>query len=238
MSVLAIIPIRYHSARFPGKAMHIFGGKPISEWVYRVVCKAESIDKIIIATDDHRIKLHFEDLGAEVFYSEVQHNCGTDRCAEVVKKYPGYSLILNIQGDEIGMKKENIDLLIENMNGQSPDAIGTLKFKLSDQIENAQDPNLVKVVCGSDHKALYFSRLPIPYNYSGNQSNYNKHIGVYAYLRNCLLDISKLSESPLEKREKLEQLRWLENGYDIFAFDALVDSHSVNVKTDLEGFEL
>jgi 3-deoxy-manno-octulosonate cytidylyltransferase (CMP-KDO synthetase) len=218
--ILAIIPARFASTRFPGKPLVLIQGKSMIQRVYEQVKLCKKVDKIVVATDDLRIFEAVEAFGGEVMMTKSDHVSGTDRCAEVARKYKTAQFILNVQGDEPFVQPEQIDLLIATLQANKQTQIATLakKIEKNDVLFN---PNSVKVVFGEDKLALYFSRHPIPYlrgqeqeNWLNHQ-NFYKHIGLYGFQRKTLLKIAKLQPSTLEKAESLEQLRWLENGYKI-----------------------
>lgn len=211
MKAIIIIPARFASTRFPGKPLVNLANKPIIQHVYEAVKELNL--PIIIATDNEMIKKRVESFGAKCILTAENHPSGTDRIAEVVKNM-NYDLIINVQGDEPFIKIQPLKELIEAFNDKSIN-LASLMHEINDEAE-ITNPNNVKVVCGNDNQALYFSRSPIPYNRDNIEKViYYKHVGVYAYTKEALLAFVKLEQGKLEKIEKLEQLRFLENGYKI-----------------------
>ncbi len=232
MKFLGVIPARYSSTRFPGKPLELINGKSMIEWVYKRTIKSD-LDKVIVATDDERIYNEVISFGGEAILTSKEHETGTDRIAEVSTKYPEYEVIINIQGDEPLIEKNMINSLINPFIEDADLKMATLKFKL-DNIEDINNPNIVKVITDNNNYAIYFSRSPIPYPRHMDMVNYYKHIGIYAYEREFLLGYSKLKQTPLEISESLEQLRVLENGYKIKVIETKNKIIGVDTKEDLE----
>lgn len=232
MKFLGVIPARYSSTRFPGKPLELINGKSMIEWVYKRTIKSD-LDKVIVATDDERIYNEVISFGGEAILTSKEHETGTDRIAEVSTKYPEYEVIINIQGDEPLIEKNMINSLIDPFIEDADLKMATLKFKL-DNIEDINNPNIVKVITDNNNYAIYFSRSPIPYPRHMDMGNYYKHIGIYAYEREFLLGYSKLKQTPLEISESLEQLRVLENGYKIKVIETKNKIIGVDTKEDLE----
>lgn len=232
MKFLGVIPARYSSTRFPGKPLESINGKSMIEWVYKRTIKSD-LDKVIVATDDERIYNEVISFGGEAILTSKEHETGTDRIAEVSAKYPEYEVIINIQGDEPLIEKSMINSLIAPFIEDLDLKMATLKFKL-DNIEDVNNPNIVKVITDNNDYAIYFSRSPIPYPRHMDMENYYKHIGIYAYEREFLLGYSKLKQTPLEISESLEQLRVLENGYKIKVIETKNKIIGVDTKEDLE----
>lgn len=234
MEIVAIIPARYGSTRFPGKALAELMGRPMIEHVYKQVRKVEEIDRVIVATDDKRIYRAIEKCGGEAFLTSSEHQSGTDRISAVARKME-CDLVINVQGDEPlvdpGMIKEAFSPLL----GNNEYVMSTLKKQIVDETE-INDPNVVKVVADKEDNALYFSRSPIPYPRQKG-FNYYKHIGLYVYRRNFLLKYSQLEQTSLEKSESLEQLRALENGYQIKVIETKYNSIGVDTPADLARVE-
>lgn len=249
--VLGVIPARYASTRFPGKALAPLGDRSLIEEVWRRSREARRIDRLVVATDDQRIYDAARAFGAEVLRTSADHVSGTDRAAEVARELgDGYDPVLVIQGDEPLLTGTGLDRLIAAFEGASPPAMATLAEPIEDPAE-LFDPNVVKVVTARDGRALYFSRSPIPYHRGsadrlqpdfsaslasrpGQLSGYRKHQGLYAYSRAALLALSRLEPSPLERDEGLEQLRALHTGYDIQIVDSDYRSMAVDTPADLE----
>lgn len=211
LKTLIVIPARFASSRFPGKPLVTLGQKPIIQHVYEAVLGLNL--PIIIATDNEMIKNRVEEFGAKCLLTSPDHPSGTDRIAEVVKNLD-YDLIINVQGDEPFIQLQPLRQLIQAFADKSV-SLASLMHPLNDEKE-IYNPNNVKVVCAKNLHALYFSRSPIPYNRDKIEPvSYFKHVGVYAYRKQALLDFVRLPQGQLEKIEKLEQLRFLENGYKI-----------------------
>ncbi|MBR4969071.1 MAG: 3-deoxy-manno-octulosonate cytidylyltransferase [Alistipes sp.] len=243
MRVLAIIPARYASTRFPAKPLAILGGKMVVERVYDQVRKA--VEKVVVATDDERIYDAVRSFGGEVVMTSTEHNSGTDRCAEAYEKL-GYEadIVINIQGDEPFIAPEQINTLIACFENDAIDIATLVKpFAESNGVEALENPNSPKVVINGANEAIYFSRSVIPYLRGVEREEwlkchtFYKHIGIYAFRANALKEVTTLPQSPLEKAEKLEQLRWLESGYKIGV--GLTDIETVGIDTpeDLERAE-
>lgn len=231
MEAAAVIPARYDSTRFPGKILANIKGKSMIRHVYERVEIVEEIDTVIVATDDHRIFRCVEDFGGRVVMTSPEHTSGTDRIAEVAREL-SHSLIVNVQGDEPDIKPEMIASALRPFVQEEEIKMTTLIRKL-DQ-EEINDPNVVKVVTDKDGNALYFSRASIPYVRDNRSGRFYKHIGLYVYRREFLLQYTSMEPTPLEMAESLEQLRVLENGYRIRAVETELDSIGVDTPEDLE----
>lgn len=238
MKVLGVIPVRYKSSRFPGKALVKLKDKPLIQWVYENAIKA-NLDKVIIATDDERILETVQEFGARVIMTSSKHNSGTERVAEVARGIRA-EIIVNIQGDEPFLKPRMINFLVKNFIKDRKAEIGTLATSIKNR-EDLNNPNAVKVVFDKNGYALYFSRSRIPY--LRNQSTrtpehrYFKHLGIYAYKREALLKFVKLPLGRLEKIECLEQLRALENGMRIKVIITKEDTLGIDTPEDLKRAE-
>lgn len=236
---LGVIPSRYGAQRFPGKPLAMIAGKSLVQRVYEQAAKARRLDKVIVATEDTRILEAVETFGGDAMLTSPDCATGTDRVAEVARAYD-CELVLNIQGDEPLMRPEMIDQLIEGMQADSKSVMGTLarKINVAEQLAN---PNVVKVIVGANGNALYFSRSQIPYvrdvpdQFRGG--TFLKHLGIYAFRHGFLLQFVALSPSPLEKTEKLEQLRALENGFAIKVLITPHDSIGVDRPEDVKLIE-
>lgn len=215
MKTIAIIPSRYDSSRFPGKPLALIFGKPMIQWVYENVSKAEFLDAVYVATDDKRIFDCVEAFGGRALMTASTHTCGTDRlaeCAEILK-LEDEDIVLNIQGDEPLIKAEMVWDLYSCFD-QDDVYMGTLKKKIAVD-EELNNPNVVKVINDKNDYAIYFSRYCLPYERDGKKATHYKHIGAYGYKTWFLKKYSKMAKTPLEILESLEQLRVLENGYKI-----------------------
>lgn len=239
MSILAIIPARYASTRFPGKPLAILGGESIISRVYHRVCRCSVIDDVIVATDDDDICDHVESFAEEgaVMLTSDEHRSGTDRCGEVLQRLgnQGYScdIVLNVQGDEPFVEPSQLKTLVACFDDPAVQ-IATLAAPIADTDE-LLSPDNVKVVRAADGRALYFSRQPLPYRRGVDtkhwldKGQYLKHVGIYAFRSEVLPELCRLDVSPLEDAEKLEQLRWLEAGYTIHV--ALTDHANIGIDT-------
>ena len=224
MKVLAVIPARYGSTRFAGKVLAKDTGKFLIQHTYERACLAGLPDRVIIAADDERVTAAAATFGAECILTSVEHKSGTDRIAEAVADMD-VEIVLNLQADEPEIDPENIDYLAELLIKTQNSKLKTQNFgmaTLAADFQNAEqitDPNIVKVITDCNNRAIYFSRAPIPYNREksgvGNVQQYLRHIGIYAFRKEFLLKITALPQTPLEKIEKLEQLRAIENGFPI-----------------------
>jgi 3-deoxy-manno-octulosonate cytidylyltransferase (CMP-KDO synthetase) len=236
---LGVIPARYGAQRFPGKPLAMIASKPLVQRVYEQTAKAQRLDKVIVATEDTRILEAVEAFGGDAMLTSPECATGTDRIAEVARAYD-CELVLNIQGDEPLMRPEMIDQLIAGMQADQSCVMGTLarKINVAEQLVN---PNVVKVVIAANGNALYFSRNQIPYVRDAadqfRDGTFLKHLGIYAYRREFLLKFVQLPQSALEKTEKLEQLRALENGYAIKVLITPHDSIGVDRPEDVKLVE-
>lgn len=223
MKVLAVIPARYASTRFPGKPLAKLGGKPIIQWVWESVSRTAGVADAVVATDDERIMEAVERFGGRAMMTSNTHRSGTDRCGEVLRKMESagasYDVVINVQGDEPFTKQSQLQNLADCFADASTQ-IATLKTEIR-SAEELLSPNNVKVICNAEGRAIYFSRHPIPYLRGVDQGEwlekqkYFKHVGIYAFRAEVLKKVVGLPQSPLEVSESLEQLRWLENGYAI-----------------------
>ncbi len=229
--ILGVIPARFASSRFPGKALVTIAGKTMLQHVYERASQARYLTKVVIATDDSRIYDAAREFGALVKMTRSDHMSGTDRVAEIASAETA-ELVVNIQGDEPLIDPTAIDAAIVSMHDDPEIPMGTLKKHIEDH-EEVTNPNVVKVVTDRSGNAIYFSRCPIPYVRDGSAAHY-KHIGLYIYRKDFLLQYSDLPVGPLEQAERLEQLRALENGYPIRVVETDYDSLGVDTPEDLE----
>ena len=242
MAVVAIIPVRYGSTRFPGKPLATIGGKPMVQHVYESVSRARGLDRVMVATDDRRILETVKDFGGEAVLTSKSHVSGTDRLAEVAKKIKA-EWVVNVQGDLPFVRPQTIARTLKPLCRDRSICMGTARTPIYEK-EEWFSPNVVKVVTNAKGFALYFSRAPIPHIRqhagSANHSRLSaelqegkiwgyRHVGVYAYRRDFLLKFSRLRPTSLERTEGLEQLRALAHGYRIRVMD--VDDPSVEVDT-------
>ena len=232
MKILAVIPARIGSTRLPEKPLIKLNGKEMIQWVYEGTVESNHIDKVIVATDSKKIFNCVENFGGDAMMTSVNHKTGTDRVCEVVEKTEqDYDIIVNVQGDEPLINGKELDLLIEPMVEDGSIKLSTPIKKL--ESAKIEDNNIVKVVIDGDNFALYFSRSPIPY-VRGEKTDFYKHIGIYSFRRDFLLKFKDWEQTPLEKAEKLEQLRVLENGYRIKTVMWNSVLHGVDTREDLE----
>ena len=235
--VIAIIPARWASTRFPGKPLVPLRGKPLVQHVWERAGRAKRVGRIIIATDDMRIAEAAFDFGAEVALTSPKHPTGTDRLAEVVQQLKSASIILNVQGDEPDIAPSTIDRLAEALQDDPKLGMVTAANPLTDPAD-VQDPNVVKVVTDLAGRALYFSRSIIPYDRDSRGGvKYLRHQGIYGYRRKVLLAFVKWKPTPLEQAEKLEQLRALEHGIAIGVIVVRRGSVGVDVPADVAKAE-
>ena len=243
LRVIAIIPARYASTRFPAKPLAVLGGKMVVERVYEQVKKA--IDKVVVATDDERICDAVWSFGGEVVMTSSEHRSGTDRCAEAYNKL-GYEadIVLNIQGDEPFVAPEQIEALIKCFESEKIDIATLVKpFSAEDGIDALENPNSPKVVINEACEAIYFSRSVVPYIRGVERSEwlkshtFYKHIGIYAFRAKTLKEVTTLPQSSLEKAESLEQLRWLDSGYKIGVGVTDIETVGIDTPEDLERAE-
>lgn len=213
--IIAIIPSRYGSSRFPGKPLAFIKGKPMIQHVYENVKKVKALDEIYVATDDKRILDAVTAFGGKALLTSGTHTCGTDRLAECAQilNLEENDLVLNIQGDEPMINEEMILDLLSCFTSDDV-YMGTLKKKITESDE-LQNSNVVKVICDVNENAIYFSRFCIPFERGEKKAVHYKHIGAYGYRKWFLMKYSNMPKTELELAESLEQLRVLENGYKI-----------------------
>ena len=237
MDAVGIIPARYGSTRFEGKLLADFCGKPVIQHTWENAKKSNSIGDLIIATDDKRIYNAAKGFGANVVYTSTAHKSGSDRLTEVAASIDA-KIVVNIQADEPLLHPSMIDDVVGVILKDNTLVMSTLCHRIKNVAE-AQDPNVVKVAFDRNSFALYFSRAPIPYERMGSDDKlqaieYYKHIGIYAYAKDFLFTFKSLPQSRLEKTEKLEQLRVLENGYRIKVIETKFDTIGIDTPEDLE----
>ena len=231
--VTAILPARWASTRFPGKPLVKLRGKPLVQHVWERAGRAKLVDRVIVATDDMRIAEAAFAFGAEVALTSSKHPTGTDRLAEVASKLKSAPIILNVQGDEPDIAPSTIDRLAQALQDDPALGMVTAANPITDR-SDIGNPNVVKVVADLAGRALYFSRSTIPHDRDGDGGiKYLRHQGIYGYRRKVLLDFVKWKPTPLEKAEKLEQLRALEHGVSIGVIVVKKGSVGVDVPADL-----
>jgi len=233
MKSICVIPARYSSTRLPGKPLKDICGKPMICRVWERASQAKSVAEVIVATDDERILQAVEKNHGRAMITRADHKTGTDRLAEVAEKFPDAEVVVNVQGDEPLIEPSLIDELVAEFVKDKNLQMATVATELLDA-EEMRNPNNVKVVIDKNNNALYFSRSLIPYPRNVGKSKVSKHIGIYAYRRNFLLDYAKMEPTPLEQSESLEQLRALENGFKIRVIKSSCRFVGVDTDEDLE----
>ncbi|MDP3182487.1 MAG: 3-deoxy-manno-octulosonate cytidylyltransferase [Desulfobaccales bacterium] len=239
MQLVALIPARFSSTRFPGKALATLLGKPLIQWVYEQAAKVPDLDDLWVVTDDERIKECVENFGGRAMLTRGDHPSGSDRLAEAAAKLglAPEDLVFNIQGDQPVFPPELIGQLAAPLRRDPQAVMVTPARRLSDP-ETAQNPNVVKVVFDRQHRALYFSRSPLPFWRDGNKPYFYKHIGIYAYRADFLQKFITLPPGRWEEAEKLEQLRALEHGFPIQIVETQGDTLEVDTPEDLRRVEI
>jgi 3-deoxy-manno-octulosonate cytidylyltransferase (CMP-KDO synthetase) len=251
MEAIGVIPARYGSTRLPGKALAMLAGKPMILRVFEQVKRASSLDEVIVATDDERIAAAVTGAGGQAMMTNPQHRSGTERAAEVARQGDA-KIIVNVQGDEPLIQPEMVDQVVRYLTQHAAVPMASLMTRLS-RPEDLHNPHVVKVVTDRDGFALYFSRAPIPFvrpqttdhrpqtttPITNHQSPITvfKHLGIYGYQRDFLLNFSSLEQTPLEQAEQLEQLRALEHGYRIKLLETPHDTIGVDTPEDLARAE-
>jgi 3-deoxy-manno-octulosonate cytidylyltransferase (CMP-KDO synthetase) len=230
LSVIAVIPARFDSTRLPGKILADIDGHPMVEHVYRRASAAESVSRVLVATDDQRIGKAVEAFGGEFRMTSRSHQSGTDRITEIAGDL-SCDLVVNVQGDLPLVEPAMIDEAVAPFANDPALQISTLRRRIVDAAER-ESPHVVKVVVDRDGFALYFSRSPIPF--PGGAGSTYKHIGLYVYRRDFLATWRQLEPTPLERAERLEQLRALEHGFRIKAVETVHESIEVDTEDDLE----
>ena len=243
LKFIVLIPARYASTRFPAKPLALLGGKPVIQRVYEQVAKV--VSSVAVATDDERIASVVESFGGRAIMTSPDHQSGTDRCWEAYQKVGAeYDVVINVQGDEPFIAESQLRAIMECFEDEATDIATLVKpFSEADGIEALENPNSPKVVLDKESRAIYFSRSVIPYLRGVEredwlkQHTFYKHIGMYAFRSEVLREITSLPQSPLELSEKLEQLRWLENGYKIGVGISDVETVGIDTPEDLERAE-
>lgn len=242
MKILALIPARYGSSRFPGKPLALVHGKPMIQRVYEQTVKA--FPNACVATDDERIYNAVKEFGGKVVMTSTSHNSGTDRCFEALKNYCAesgevFDVVINVQGDEPYIRPEQLLQLGECFNDPQVQ-LATLIKRINTK-EELFNPNSPKVITDKNSNAIYFSRTPIPFSRDVEvtdeyikQTPFFRHIGLYGYKVDTLEKICAMPQSLLELTEKLEQLRWIENGLKIRVAKTEYETHAVDTLEDLE----
>lgn len=238
MKIIGIIPARYASTRFPAKPLVDIGGKTMIQRVYEQALKC-NLAKVVVATDDERIANEVIRFGGDFVMTSTHHQSGTDRCAEVIKQLPEYDVAINIQGDEPFIDPKQVSLIAECFLDKNVKLATLIKeIHTEDELFNI---NIPKVVINSNQQAIYFSRHPIPFiRGAANNADwltshqFYKHIGIYGYQIKTLLELTRLPPSTLELAESLEQLRWIENGYQIQTKVTDIETIAIDTPDDLK----
>src|SRR5580692_4067684 len=238
---IAVIPSRYSAVRLPGKPLVSLAGKPMIQRVWERTRQATRISRVLIATDDERIRTAAAAFGAESVMTRPDHRSGTERVAEVAVGIPGAGeeVFVNVQGDEPLIEPGAIDTLVEAIESEDGVSVATLMVPIGNP-NDIMDPNVVKVVLDFDGNGLYFSRAPIPWVRDTGTTvaaRHWKHIGIYGYRREALLEFPTLPPGELERIEQLEQLRWLENGFHMRVVETNYNAVSVDVPGDIQKVE-
>lgn len=240
MKFIGIIPARYASTRFPGKPLALLGGKPVIQQVYEKV--AAVLEAAYVATDDERIYDVVKSFGGQVVMTRTDHKSGTDRIEEAIEKIGGeWDVVVNVQGDEPFVAKSQLDTICHCFDDPTTQ-IATLG-KPFESMEAVQNPNSPKIVVDNMGFAMYFSRSVIPYVRGKEKSSwlthypFLKHLGIYAYRKDVLRQVTQLPQSSLEIAESLEQLRWLQNGFKIKVGTTDVETVGIDTPQDLERAE-
>nr|WP_293478580.1 3-deoxy-manno-octulosonate cytidylyltransferase [Prevotella sp.] len=240
MKFIGIIPARYASTRFPGKPLALLGGKPVIQHVYEKV--AAVLEAAYVATDDERIYDVVKSFGGQVVMTRTDHKSGTDRIEEAIEKIGGeWDVVVNVQGDEPFVAKSQLDTICHCFDDPTTQ-IATLG-KPFENMEAVQNPNSPKIVVDNMGFAMYFSRSVIPYVRGKEKSSwlthypFLKHLGIYAYRKDVLRQVTQLPQSSLEIAESLEQLRWLQNGFKIKVGTTDVETVGIDTPQDLERAE-
>jgi 3-deoxy-manno-octulosonate cytidylyltransferase (CMP-KDO synthetase) len=233
MKVLGVIPARLESSRLPRKLLARVGGKPVLQHVWERARRARLLDRLVVATDSSEIEQAARGFGAEVERTSSKPRSGSERCAEVARRLPA-QVVINIQGDEIGVTGAMVDALARALLAQPHLDLATLSQPLEDSREWT-DPGVVKVVTDLSGNALYFSRAPIPFGAAAGprRRGLRRHIGLYGYRRQALLTLARRPQTPLERSEGLEQLRALEHGMTIRVLASRQRSQEINTPADL-----
>lgn len=232
MKILCVIPSRIQSTRLPRKALLPIQGKPMIQWTYENAARCESLTDIIVATDSDEIADVITSIGGKVALTDPEIPTGSERVAAVAKNYPDMDVIINLQGDEPFIKPNMLDELVSPYRTDKTTNMTTLAYSLDP--EKYHSPGCVKVLTDLTNHALYFSRSAIPYFLSHHQAPVYNHMGVYSFRREFLMLYTRLTQTPLEKIEHLEQLRVLEHGYKIKV--CLTSEKTLEINT-LEEYE-
>jgi 3-deoxy-manno-octulosonate cytidylyltransferase (CMP-KDO synthetase) len=238
--ILAVIPARYGSRRFPGKPLAQIAGKSLLEHIYEEVSKSKLISRVVVATDSQEIYRAVENFGGEPVFTSARHHTGSDRVAEIGRKLGG-EIIINIQADHLGVKGSDYDRILKIMITDRKIEYATIAKRVENE-EQLYDPNRVKVLIDGDNNAIWFSRYPLPYLQGVDDDrlkhfDFHYHIGVYFFRKKALLKFQSRAQSRYEKAESLEQLRILENHHKIRVFKIKSGVYSIDTPEDLKPLE-
>jgi len=233
MRVVAVIPARLASTRLPRKMLRQIAGEPLLAWVYQGVRRCDALDEVVVATDSEEILMFCRQRGFAARMTSASHRSGTERVHEIATLFQA-DVYLNVQGDEPLTRPEHIESLMEVMGGSGVE-VGTLKTRCAEIDVN--NPSAVKVVTDASGRALYFSRATIPFDRDGAGARYFKHLGFYGYRKGALDKFVTWPESSLERSERLEQLRFLENGVQIHVAETPFDTVGVDTEEDARRVE-
>lgn len=237
-NAIVVIPARYAATRLPGKPLVPLAGKPMIQWVWERARQAQTVSRVIVATDDERILSAVAAFGGEARMTRPDHRSGTERIAEVAAHIEA-EIIVNVQGDEPLLEPGAVDAAVAALAEDPSVSVATIATPIR-AASDIMDPHVVKVVVDFEDNALYFSRAPIPWVRDAEHrvhARHLKHLGLYVYRRSALLEFPKLPPGELERAEQLEQLRWLENGWKIRVAEVPYDSVSVDVPEDVARVE-
>ncbi len=239
LTVIAMIPARYQASRFPGKLMQDLAGKPVIVRTYEAAKTTNLFDEVYVVTDSELIFSEIEKYGGKAIMSKNEHECGSDRIAEAVESMD-VDIVVNVQGDEPFINEKALSKLLNVFETDTEKIIdlASLKVKLTSE-EDIQNPNQVKVIADLNNFALYFSRSPIPFHRAKElEVDYFKHVGIYAFRKEALMAFYNLPMSPLEASEKIECIRYLENGKTIKMVETQEVSIGIDTPEDLEKARL
>lgn len=232
MKIIGVIPARYASSRFPGKPLIDLKGKSMIQRVYEGAKASKQLSEVIVATDDQRIFDHVKAFGGNVAMTSTTHTTGTDRCGEIAMEWDA-DVIVNIQGDEPLVDYRQIDQLCEAFSDKSV-SIATLGIKMGADHSDLHDANRIKIVTQKNGDALYFSRSAIPFERTPVSYPYLRHIGLYAFRKETLLELIELEPTQLEQIESLEQLRWLYYGYALKVVETDIETPNIDTPEDIQ----
>ncbi len=241
MGALVVIPARFQSTRFPGKPLAILRGKPVIQYVFEAVQRAKCVENIVIATDDERILTAAREFGAKAMLTSPDATSGTDRVAEVAREYDN-PVVINVQADEPLVRPDHVDQVADILTQDPTVPMATLMTRIMRR-EDFTNPSIVKVVVNRDGYAMYFSRAPMPGAVGNPQAGRpaagmaHKHIGIYGFQRDFVLQFPSLERTALEQAEGLEQLRVLEHGHRIKVVETEYDTVGVDTPADLQRLE-